>query len=188
MVKEKRWHGKLLTARWLKNWDTVPTHTIAGVLEPYEQLTQSKVYHTCKTHINHPNDTLCRFCGKTAESIPRELASCSGLEQNKYLARCNTAHKVLIWEMLWELQALIQCHVVFSGCSQTHLRVTRDSTLDAESHHLAHPEHYPHTERWCLEISKRVNRDIFCEVYKNSYLSCGGGWKWRMIIAVNFPI
>ena len=50
-VKEKKWQGKLLAARWeedqlnqrgffawLKNWDTAPTHTIAGMLELYEQL------------------------------------------------------------------------------------------------------------------------------------------------------
>jgi len=51
-VMGKRWHGKLLRARWeegqlnqrgcfawLKYWDTAPTHTIAGMLELYEQLT-----------------------------------------------------------------------------------------------------------------------------------------------------
>ena len=27
-----------------KNWDTAPTHTIAGMLELYEQLTPTKVY------------------------------------------------------------------------------------------------------------------------------------------------
>ena len=95
-VKEKRWQGELLAARWeedqlnqrgcfawLKNWDTAPTHTIAGMLELYEQLTPTKVYHARKTQTNHPNDTLCRLCGKTAESIPHVLASCSALAQNK---------------------------------------------------------------------------------------------------------
>ena len=99
-VKEKRWQGKFLTARWeddqlnqrgcfalLKNWDTAPTHTIAGMLETYEQLTLTKVYHARKTHINLPNDTLCRHCGKTSESIPHVLAGCPALAQNKYLAR-----------------------------------------------------------------------------------------------------
>ena len=51
-VKEKRWQGKLLAARWqedqlnqrgcfawLKNWDTASTHTITGMLELNEQLT-----------------------------------------------------------------------------------------------------------------------------------------------------
>ena len=70
-VMEKRWQGKLLVARWeedqlsqrgcfawLKNWVTAPTHTVAGMLELYEQLTLTKVYHACKTHTNHPNDTM----------------------------------------------------------------------------------------------------------------------------------
>ena len=116
-VKEKKWQGKLLAARWeedqlnqrgtfagLKNWDTAPTHTIAGMLELYERSTPTKVYHARKTQTNHPKDTLCRHCGKTAESIPHVLASCSALAQNKYLARHNAALKVLFWEMLRELQ------------------------------------------------------------------------------------
>ena len=78
--------------------------TIAGMLELYEQLTPTKVYHARKTHTNQPNDTLCRLCGKTAESISHVLASCSALAQNKYLARHNAALKVLFWEMLRELQ------------------------------------------------------------------------------------
>ena len=43
-------------------------------------------------------------CGKTAESIPHVLASCSALSQNKYLLRHNAALKVLFWELLRELQ------------------------------------------------------------------------------------
>ena len=91
-VKEKKWQGKLLAARreedqlnqrgcfaTLNNWDTAPTHTIAGMLELYEQLTPTKVYYARKTQTNHPNDTLCRLRGKTAESIPHVLASCSEL-------------------------------------------------------------------------------------------------------------
>ena len=115
-VKEKKWQGKLLAARWeedqlnqrgsfawLKNWDTAPTRTIAGMLELYEQLTPTKVYYARNTQTNHPNDTLCRLRGKTAESIPHVLASCSALAQNTYLARHNAALKVLFWEMLREL-------------------------------------------------------------------------------------
>ena len=74
------------------------------MLELYEQLTPPKVYPAHKTHTIQPNDTLCRLCGKTAESIPHVLASCSALAQNKYLARHNAALKVLFWEMLRELR------------------------------------------------------------------------------------
>ena len=116
-VMEKRWQGKLLVARWeddqlnqrgclawLKDWDTAHTHAIAGMLELYEQLTPTKVYHAfSKTRLHQPNDTLCRFCGKNSESIPHVLASCSALAQNKYLARHSAALKVLLWEMLREL-------------------------------------------------------------------------------------
>ena len=102
-VKEKKWQGKLLAARWeedqLNQWGC-----FAGMLELYEQLTPTKVYYARKTQTNRPYDTLCRLCGKTAESIPHVLASCSALAQNKYLARHNAALQVLFWEMLRELQ------------------------------------------------------------------------------------
>ena len=81
-VKEKKWQGRLLAARWeedqlnqrgcfawLKNWDTAPTHTIAGMLELYEQLTPTKVYYARKTQTNHPNDTLCRLCERPKVSL-----------------------------------------------------------------------------------------------------------------------
>ena len=69
-----------------------PTHTIAGKLGLYKQLTPTKVYHSWKTHTRQPDDTLCRFCGKTVKSIPHVLA------------RHNTALKVLFWEMLREVK------------------------------------------------------------------------------------
>ena len=74
------------------------------MLELNEQLTTTKVYHACKTHTNQPNDTLCRLCGKTAESISDVLASCSGLAQNKYLTRPKAAFKVLFWKMVREFR------------------------------------------------------------------------------------
>ena len=137
-AKEKKWQEKLLAASWeedqlnqrgcfawLKNWDTASTHIIAEILERYEQLTLKKVYHARNTQTSHPNDTLCRLCGKTAESIPHVLASCSALSQNKFLARYNAALKVLFREMLRELQLSDSATVVFSGRPKTYLRVTR---------------------------------------------------------------
>ena len=44
-----------------------------------------------KDNDNQSYDTLCRLCGKIAESIPHILASCSALAHNKYLARHNAA-------------------------------------------------------------------------------------------------
>ena len=64
---------------WLKNWDKVSTHTIAGMLGIYEQLTPTKVYHACKTHTHQPNDNPCSFCGKTVKRILHMLVSYSVL-------------------------------------------------------------------------------------------------------------
>ena len=62
---------------WLKNWDTAHTHTIAEMLELYEELTATKIYHAHKSQTNHPNDTLCRLWKKAAESVPHVLAKSS---------------------------------------------------------------------------------------------------------------
>ena len=111
MTKEK-WQGKLLKIRWkddqlsrscfdwLKEWKTGPSNTIAAVQELYQQLLPTKLYHHKKTGINTSPDVLCRMCGKCPESFPHILSGCSTLAQTKYLARHNSALKILFFEML----------------------------------------------------------------------------------------
>ena len=53
-----------------------------------------------KTGINTGPDVLCRMCGKGPESVPHILSGCSTLAQTKYLARHNSALKILFFEML----------------------------------------------------------------------------------------
>ena len=112
-VRGQEWQGKLLTERksdlqlcknecfsWLNKWRSCPSHTIASVLELYEQLLPTKLYSSKKTHTSCPGDVKCRLCGHAQESIPHILAGCSALAQNKYLLRHNMALKVLFYELL----------------------------------------------------------------------------------------
>ena len=51
-IKEEKWHGRFLQSgcfAWLRDWTCARTHTIAGVMELYEQLTPTKVYTVHKT-------------------------------------------------------------------------------------------------------------------------------------------
>ena len=89
---------------WLKEWPSALTHTIAGMMELYEQMLPTRVYTTYKTRANPSDDTLCRLCGKTVESLEHVLAECLALAQSKYLARHNAVLKVLFFEMLRDLQ------------------------------------------------------------------------------------
>ena len=95
-IKEDKWHGRFLQARWqdselnqigcfawLYDWTCAPTHTIAGVVELYEQLTLTKVYTVHKTGAEQGNVT-CRLCGKSPETLAHVLAGCSALAQSKY--------------------------------------------------------------------------------------------------------
>lgn len=116
-IRGEKWQGKYLTNRWndddlnvqgcfgwLKEWPSAPTHTIAGMMELYEQMLPTRVYTTYKTRTNPSDDTLCRLCGEAVESLEHVLAGCLALAQSKYLARHNAALKVLFFEMLRDLQ------------------------------------------------------------------------------------
>ena len=37
-------------------------------------------------------------------------------------------------------------------------------------------------------LSQKLDKFTLWSIWNNSFLNCGGRWKWRMIIAVNFPI
>ena len=131
-----------------------PPHTIAGMLELYKQLTPTKVYHASKTHTHQPDDTLCRFCVKTAESISHVLASCSALAQNKYLARHNAALKVYCYgRCLESFNSLAQCHRGILRSFQTQLRVTRGLSI------LGYSSLY---SKWASEAEQSG-----CEIYRS---------------------
>ena len=118
MIKEEKWHGRFLQARWqdselnqsgcfawLRDWTCAPTHTIAGVMELYEQLTPTKMYTVHKTGVEQ-GDVTCRLCGKSPETLAHVLAGCSALAQSKYLVRHNAALKVLFFEMTGDLRLI----------------------------------------------------------------------------------
>lgn len=60
IMEAEKWQGKLMTERWkddnisdkcfewLKNWNSCPSHVIAGMHELYEQLLPTKVYYSRK--------------------------------------------------------------------------------------------------------------------------------------------
>ena len=68
-----------------------PTHTIAGMMELYEQMLPAKVYSYHKTGTTPANDTTCRLYGKGTESMAHVIVGCSALAQSKYLERHNAA-------------------------------------------------------------------------------------------------
>ena len=113
-----KWHGRFLQARWqdselsqsgcfawLRDWSYAPTHTIAGVMELYEQLPPTKVYTVNKTDASQ-GDVTCRLCEKSPETLAHVLAGCSALAQSKYLERHNAALKVLFFEMTRDLRLI----------------------------------------------------------------------------------
>ena len=111
-MEAEKWQGKLLTERWkddnisdkcfewLKNWNSCPSHVIAGMHELYEQLLPTKVYYSRKIGLTTNDDLRCRMCTKELESFPHVLAGCSALAQRKYMSRHNSALKILFFEIL----------------------------------------------------------------------------------------
>lgn len=113
-MEAEKWQGKLLTERWkdgnisdkcfewLKNWNSCPSHVMAGMHELYEQLLPTKVYYSRKIGLTTNDDLRCRMCTKELESVPHVLAGCSALAQTKYMWRHNSALKILFFEILRE--------------------------------------------------------------------------------------
>ena len=80
----------------------MPTHTVAGVYELYQQLLPTKIYRQYKTKTSNNTDVKCRMCGKAMESI-HVLSGCSVLVQSKYKTRHNAALKVLFFDLLCDM-------------------------------------------------------------------------------------
>ena len=70
-----------------------PTHTIAGVMELYEQLLPTRAYAAYKTGASDQINTMCRMCGEVTESLAQILAGCSLLAQTKYMEWHNATPK-----------------------------------------------------------------------------------------------
>ena len=117
-VAGQNWQGKLIVSRWedteqgngcfgfLSQWKTCPTYVVAGVYELYEQLLPTRVYYSKKTRTGPGIETMCRLCGKAAESVGHILAGCSALAQSKYLQSHNAVLKILFFEMLYSLDLI----------------------------------------------------------------------------------
>ena len=115
-VQDQKWQGRLVSSRWnddqlskrgcfawLSEWSCAPTHTVAGVMELYEQLLPTRVYSAYKTGTFDQNNIMCRMCGKAPECIAHVLVGCPSLAQTKYMERHNAALKVLFFEILRDL-------------------------------------------------------------------------------------
>ena len=117
-TKEKKWQGKLMTVRWedekldgesfscMTEWRTAPTHSIAEIMELYEQLLPTKLYNSRKSNTTDDPDARCRICGEAKESVAHVLSGCSVLAQTKYLLRHNAALKILFFELLKSYQLI----------------------------------------------------------------------------------
>ena len=88
----------------MTEWRAAPTHTIAGIMELYEQLLPTRLYNSRKTKTTDDPDARCRMCGKAQESVAHVLSGCSVLAQTKYLSRHNSALKILFFELLKSYQ------------------------------------------------------------------------------------
>ena len=114
-VRNQRWQGRLVTTRledeslsadgcfwWPTEWKHCPPHTIAGLVELYEQLLPTRVYTSQKTHTSPGSEVVCRLCGKAPESVAHILSGRSALAQSKYLSRHDAALKVLFYELVYD--------------------------------------------------------------------------------------
>ena len=110
-ITKEKWQGKLLKIRWeddqlsrrcfdwLKEWKTGPSNTMAAVQELYQQLLPTKLYHHKKTGINTSPRCVMQNVRKVPGKRPSHLVRLQYFS-TKYLARHNSALKILFFEML----------------------------------------------------------------------------------------
>ena len=94
----------MLTAREddgerLREWRTCPAHTVAGMFELHEQVLPTQLYTIHKTRVS-PSPT------QRVESMAHILSACPALAQTKYLARHDAVLKVLLFEILFDLDLI----------------------------------------------------------------------------------
>ena len=78
---DQKWQGSLVKTRWedeklnkqgsfawLSKWQCTPTHTMAGVMELYEQLLPTRVYTVYRTGTLDENNTKCRLWKRPRKS------------------------------------------------------------------------------------------------------------------------
>ena len=93
----------------MNSWRWVATHTVAAMQELYQHMFPTKLYHQKKTGKGSGTSIVtCRMCGKSPESVPHVLAGCGTLAHTKYLARHNAALKILLFEMLKDLEIILE--------------------------------------------------------------------------------
>ena len=83
----------------MSEWETAPTHTVAGIHELSQQLLLTMICSARKTRTCSEQDVRCRMCGKEQETVVHVLLRCSALAQTKYFERHNAALKVLFLEV-----------------------------------------------------------------------------------------
>ena len=79
MIINERWKDDNISDKcfeWLKNWNSCPSHVIAGMHELHEQLLPTKVYYSRKIGSTTNDDLRCRMYTKELESVPYVLAGC----------------------------------------------------------------------------------------------------------------
>ena len=114
-ITEEKWQGKLTTQRWdddnirvkdcftwLRHWTSCPSHTIAWMVELYEHLLPTHVYHKKKTRTG-PNDEMsCRLCKNSLKTVQHVLSGCPAFAQRAPIH--NAALKFVFFEMLKDLE------------------------------------------------------------------------------------
>ena len=141
-IRGERWQGNFLTSRWdyedlsrqecfarMTTWQRAPTHTIAGMMELYEQILPTKVHSCPKIGTTPANDTTCRLCGKGIENMAQVIARCSALAQSKYLERHNAALKVLHFKLLRDLKLVDEVPVALQDTTQATVQIQRCASV-----------------------------------------------------------
>ena len=90
---------------WIKNWKSCPTETVNEFFLLFYQLLPTKCYKLIRSKENLDN-TFCRFCRKSEESIRHLMSNCGVLVTSAYTVRHNEALKCFVFPLLKQLKLI----------------------------------------------------------------------------------
>ena len=90
---------------WVKNWKSCPTETVNEFFLLFYQLLPTKCYKVIRSN-EKLEDTLCRLCKISEESIRHLMSNCGVLAKTAYTVRHNDALKCFVFPLLKQLKLI----------------------------------------------------------------------------------
>ena len=116
-IGSSTWQGVMFKTRWndehpetncfpyLTSWKTCPVQLISEVQGLYCHLLPKKLYQLIHSVSNDQN-TICRMCKRSQESVKRVLSNCESLAKYDFILRHESVFKCIVFPILTQYKPM----------------------------------------------------------------------------------